>query len=313
MRGFADQACSIAKAGIDELLSGDNPFSICITLTYGLPVFLWSGELQSAENYTNRLMEYAGRYSLEVYRAVGLGLKGAIAIARDELETGIDLLRGALETLTTQRMNILLTEFMGPLAEGLRKRGQPEEALLTINRAIERATDRGSTFDVAELLRIKAQILAVMPQYGRDQAMNCLTEALVVIDAPRRSSRLSKRNRQPERRAAAEPDQIRVNFCQLLGGDVVAGEAVGYRRRQRLDRAPQIAKLPQMDQPDIELHGKTSPIDDRDLVATGASPQHATRHQAKSQAGRDHAQLDLRAVGVDRDAQTAISLSHGAF
>jgi predicted ATPase len=180
MRGFADQACSIAKAGIDELLSGVNPFSICITLTYGLPVFLWSGELQSAENYANRLMEYAGRYSLEVYRAVGLGLKGAIAIARDELETGIDLLRGALETLTTQRMNILLTEFMGPLAEGLRKRGQPEEALLTINRAIERATDRGSTFDMAELLRIKAQILAVMPQYGRDQAMNCLTEALAV-------------------------------------------------------------------------------------------------------------------------------------
>ena len=146
MRGFADQACSIAKAGIDELLSGDNPFSICITLTYGLPVFLWSGELQSAENYTNRLMEYAGRYSLEVYRAVGLGLKGAIAIARDELETGIDLLRGALETLTTQRMNILLTEFMGPLAEGLRKRGQPEEAL-SYNQSSHRARNR-SRFDI---------------------------------------------------------------------------------------------------------------------------------------------------------------------
>ena len=63
------------------------------------------------------------------------------------------------------------------------KRGQMEEALLTINRAIERATDRGSTFDMAELLRVKAQILAAMPQYGRVSAVNCLTEALAVARA----------------------------------------------------------------------------------------------------------------------------------
>jgi predicted ATPase/DNA-binding winged helix-turn-helix (wHTH) protein len=183
MRGFSDQACSIAKNGIDELLNGINPFSICITLTYGLPVFLWSGDLQSAESYTDQLIEYAKRYSLDVYRAAGFGLKGVIAIARDELEIGIDLLRSVLETLTTQRMNILLTEFMGPLAEGLCKRGQVEEAFLIINRAIERATDRGSTFDMTELLRIKAQILAAMPQHGKDSAMNCLREALEIAKA----------------------------------------------------------------------------------------------------------------------------------
>jgi predicted ATPase/DNA-binding winged helix-turn-helix (wHTH) protein len=183
MRGFADQACRIAKAGIDELLSEDNSFSICITLTFGSPVFFWSGDFRTADDYAERLIEYAGRHSLEVYRAVGLGLKGAVAIARDELGTGIDLLRSALETLTTQRMNILLTDFMAALAEGLRKRGQPEEALVTVNRAIGRATDRGSTFDMAELLRIKAQILAAVPQHGPAPAMKCLTEALAVAQS----------------------------------------------------------------------------------------------------------------------------------
>lgn len=33
---------------------------------------------------------------------------------------------------------------------------------------------------MAELLRIKARVLAAMPQFGRDAAMNCLTEALAV-------------------------------------------------------------------------------------------------------------------------------------
>jgi predicted ATPase/DNA-binding winged helix-turn-helix (wHTH) protein len=180
LRGFADRARSIAKTAIDEAVSGVHAISVCVSLAYGSPVFLWSGDLRSVENWAARLIEYAGRHSLEPYRAVGLGLKGAVAIARDELETGIDLLKAALEILTTLRLNIFVTEFMGALADGLRKHGQVEEAVLTINQAIGRATDCGSTYDMAELLRIKAQILAAMPQYGRDSAINCLTEALAV-------------------------------------------------------------------------------------------------------------------------------------
>ncbi|MGB6394949.1 MAG: transcriptional regulator, partial [Bradyrhizobium sp.] len=183
LRGFADRARSIAKTAIDEAVSGVPAISICVSMAYGSPVFLWSGDLHATDDYVERLIEYAGRHSLEPYRAVGLGLKGAVAIARDELEIGVDLLRAALEILTTLRLNIFVTEFMGALAGGLLKRGQLEEAILTINQAIGRATDRGSTFDMAELLRIKAQILAAMPQYGRDSAMNCLTEALAVAKA----------------------------------------------------------------------------------------------------------------------------------
>src|SRR5260370_14353527 len=68
-----------------------------------------------------------------------------------------------------------------------------------------------------------------------------------------------------------------------------------------------------MDQPDIELHGETGRIHDRDLVAAGPGAQRAARHQAKSQSGRDHAELDLGAGGVDRDTQTVVAFSHGAF
>ena len=99
------------------------------------------------------------------------------------MEPGIELLRGALETLTTLKLNLLLTDFMGPLAEGLRKCGQLEEALQTIDQAIGRATDCGPTFDMAELLRIKAQVLAAMSEHGRASAMNCLTEALGIAKA----------------------------------------------------------------------------------------------------------------------------------
>ena len=104
LRGFADQARSIAKTAVEEAASGVRPLSICVSLTYGSPVFLWSGDLHATDDYVERLIEYAGRHSLEPYRAAGLGLKGAVAIVRDELESGIELLRGALKTLTTLKL-----------------------------------------------------------------------------------------------------------------------------------------------------------------------------------------------------------------
>ena len=66
-------------------------------------------------------------------------------------------------------------------SEKPRKTGQFEEALLTINGAIARATNGGGEFNLSEPLRIKAPILAA--QHDRESAMNCLTEALTVARA----------------------------------------------------------------------------------------------------------------------------------
>jgi predicted ATPase/DNA-binding winged helix-turn-helix (wHTH) protein len=180
LRGFSDQALRTAQRAIDEAASQDQPVSVCISLIYGSPVFFWTGDLQRASNYIERLITYAGRYSLDPYRAVGIALKGELAIACDEVGVGLNLIRSALETLRADQHNILLTVFSGALAEGLRKTGQFEEALLTINGAIARSKNCGATFDLAELLRTKARVLADMPRHGRASAMDCLNEALAV-------------------------------------------------------------------------------------------------------------------------------------
>jgi hypothetical protein len=106
----------------------------------------WSGDFPTASDYAARLIEYAGRHSLEVYRVCGHGLKGAVAIARNQLAIRRDLLQVALDTLTAGRrgqLSILLTSLIGALADGLCKCGQLEGALLTINQAIDHATDSG--------------------------------------------------------------------------------------------------------------------------------------------------------------------------
>ena len=137
--------------------------------------------MPQASDLIEQLIGHAGRYSLAPYRALGIALKGELAIARDEPEAGLDLLQGALETLHAQQYNLQITRVIGALAEGLRKTGQFEEALFTIDQATARAKNSGVEFYLSELLRIKSQILAA--QHDREPAMNCLTEALAVARA----------------------------------------------------------------------------------------------------------------------------------
>ncbi|MEH2545499.1 putative ATPase/DNA-binding winged helix-turn-helix (wHTH) protein [Bradyrhizobium sp. AZCC 2262] len=211
LRGFSDQARSLARKAVDGALGQDNPLSTCVALTYGSAVFIWSGDLQIAGDYVERLVEYAGRHSIEPYRAAGLGLRGVLAIARDDVVFGVDLLRSAVGTLSAKKLNVQLTPFAGALAEGLRMTGHVEEALLTVNGAIARTAGCGSTFDMPELLRIKAEILAATPQLSRASVVNCLNEA---IEAARVQSALALELRSTITLArllseAGQPDQAR--------------------------------------------------------------------------------------------------------
>src|SRR5271170_4606064 len=181
LRGFSDQALGITQKVIDDAASRDHPVLICTSLFYASMLLLWTGDLPRAGDLIKQLIAYAGRYSLEPYRALGIALKGELAISLDEPEAGVDLLRSALESLHAQQYNLLIPGFIGASAEGLRKAGRFEEALFTINEAIARAANSGVEFDLSELLRIKSQILAA--RHDRESAMNCLTEALAVARA----------------------------------------------------------------------------------------------------------------------------------
>jgi predicted ATPase/DNA-binding winged helix-turn-helix (wHTH) protein len=181
LRGFSDQALRIVQRANNEAASRGHPVSVCLSLAYASKLLLWIGDLPGAGDLIEELIVHAGRYSVAPYRTLGIALKGELAIARDEPEAGLDLLQGALETLRAQQHNLQITRFIGASAEGLLKTGRFEEALLTINGAIARATSSGVEFYLSELLRIKSQILAA--QHDRESALNCLTEAIAVARA----------------------------------------------------------------------------------------------------------------------------------
>jgi predicted ATPase len=122
----------------------------------------------------------AAKHLLSQYHTDGIALRGELAIARDNTGVGIESLRDALATMRAEGNNHYVTRFTGVLAVGLHKAGDFERALLTIDGAVALANDSGAKFYLAELLHIKARILASMPQPDCTEAMDCLEESLAV-------------------------------------------------------------------------------------------------------------------------------------
>src|SRR5260221_1469337 len=83
LRGFSERALRTAQQAIDEAERRDHPVSVCISLIYAGPVYLWCGDVERAADIIERLIAYAGRYSLAPYRAFALAQKGELAVTRD--------------------------------------------------------------------------------------------------------------------------------------------------------------------------------------------------------------------------------------
>ena len=177
--GRADDARRVTTETIREATETGQPLTLASAFVWTSSVFLWSGALNAAEEIVDRLVAYAERHALGPYHAaVGLGLKGELAVKRGAAGVGVDLLRRSVEALQAENQQMLQTVFATALAEGLGLLGQHDEALVTIDRAIG-ATDRnGGSFDLPEMLRVRGYLLASMPVADEQEAERCLVRAI---------------------------------------------------------------------------------------------------------------------------------------
>jgi len=155
--GYPEQAVQLARKTVDGFAAIE-PVTIPIALLWGGCAFRWSGDLASAKECIDRLISEAERHALTPYQAVGYGLKGQVLIQQGEIETGVELLRGSLATLSAERYELYTTELNGSLAQGFAMMGRLDQALLTIDKTIAQLKRHGELF-MPELQRIRGEVL----------------------------------------------------------------------------------------------------------------------------------------------------------
>jgi len=178
LQGHPAQAVERARQAIKIAASMDHPASLAVVLGSAATVFLWIGDLQSVEEYTDSLISHAESHSLGPLLAVGRALKAALAIRRGDTKDGVESLQVSLEKIRALRYELLTTEFEIPLVEGLAAIGRFAEGITLIDETIRRVETNGDVLYMPELLRVKGGLLLSMPQPSVDDAEMYLMQSL---------------------------------------------------------------------------------------------------------------------------------------
>jgi predicted ATPase len=134
--------------------------SLCYALTWAAcPIALWVGDLAAAENYAGMLLDHSTKHALARWRAFGLSHQGRLAIKRGDLNTGLRLLRAGLGEFGETPFGFGSAELRGILAGALGDTGQVAEGLAVIEEALEQVERTEERWPIAELLRIKGELL----------------------------------------------------------------------------------------------------------------------------------------------------------
>jgi hypothetical protein len=119
MQGHPTRAVDGARETIKDAERSTNPASLAVALAWAPDVFVWTGDLATAEEHADRLVAHAQSHSLGPYLHVGHGYKGTLAILRGNANGGVETLQECLKRCHALHYEVRNTELKIILAQGL--------------------------------------------------------------------------------------------------------------------------------------------------------------------------------------------------
>jgi len=166
LQGFPDQATRAAHSSVENARAASHTISLCVALAYAAcPIALLTGDLAAAEHYGTMLLDHSTRHALAHLRAGGLSFQGMLVIQRGDVITGLRLLRAGFDEFGAEGSAVSrLIAFQ--MAEALDRAGQYAEGLGVIEEAIARSERTEELWAMAELMRVRGELLLLQGATG---------------------------------------------------------------------------------------------------------------------------------------------------
>lgn len=160
LEGSPEQAMEEAHLCVREARLGGHAISVCDALALAqCPLAMFTGEWSLAEQAIVELLDEADRAALVPWEILGQCWSAAVQVKRGEFDPGLTRLADGLNNLRQVRFALFHAGFLATLAEGLAMAGRFAQGLRAIDEALQLCARREDLWCVAELLRVKGEIV----------------------------------------------------------------------------------------------------------------------------------------------------------
>jgi tetratricopeptide (TPR) repeat protein len=224
VQGYPDRAMHTLGESIEEARRLQNPLSLCSALALGgCALALQMGDLDKAERLVAELVSTAQRYALEDFHAWGKAAQEVASLRRWHGNPGLGQLRRAIRRWRASGWHILLSS--SDLAAALVEAGDREEISAIIDEEFERAERDQARSMIAELLRIRGELLLLQDPPDSELARECFMRS---IECAHSQGALSWELRTALSLALLESSQGRTSEARLLLQGVYDRFAEGF-------------------------------------------------------------------------------------
>jgi tetratricopeptide (TPR) repeat protein len=178
LQGYPDQAMERARRTVEDAAEMDHSLTLATALIWAISVFLCTGDLRTARAYIDLLTSLAESHSLAPYLLVARGFNGELAIRQSNAKGGVESLQSSLQELHAAPYELLTAELNLSLVRGFSAMGRFAEATALVDETIALVEANGSLSHMPEALRVKGNVLLLMPQPRHDDAEACFMRSL---------------------------------------------------------------------------------------------------------------------------------------
>jgi predicted ATPase/DNA-binding winged helix-turn-helix (wHTH) protein len=177
LQGLPQEAMRTAESSVADARVTNHAISLGLALAIAAcPLALRTGDLTMAEYYAEMLLDHSTTHALARWRVFARSYQAMLVIQRGELGPGLQLLRAALDDQARAGFLPRLSAFH--LAEALGRAGQVADGLAVIEEAIVRAERSEEGWSIAELLRIKGELVLLHAEPRAAAAEGIFRQAL---------------------------------------------------------------------------------------------------------------------------------------
>jgi predicted ATPase/class 3 adenylate cyclase len=170
--GYVDQASRTAAEAMKHAEALAHPFTLAYTIGHARGMMdVFRRRPDDTRSYAALIVSICNEHGFPFWAASGHVLEGWAATCHGDTDKGVKLLRAGLAAWRETGARLWLPIYLALEAEGHSKAGDSDAALQAIEQAIAASKESGERWAIAEVLRMKARLLATRAADGEIETL----------------------------------------------------------------------------------------------------------------------------------------------